>query len=315
MAKAKEFQNIVTPEYLANIFDMSYKELAKIIYKLPFEYRYTSFEMNKKNSGKRIISKPNKKLKDIQKTIAEILSTIYKPRPSVYGFTNKRSIISGAERHLGKQCILNIDLENFFDSIHYGRVKYLFMAHPFQFSEKIATILAHILCHDNKLPQGSPSSPIITNMICFKLDKQLQNLAKKSNSTYTRYADDITFSFTTTNKRISKHIIEDPEILALSPILIQIIETNGFNINFDKIRLYNKKQRMLVTGVKVNEFTNVQRKYISKIRSMLYAWETHGYDKAKNEFENKYLTDRHKLFSSKPEFKNVVRGRLNYLKW
>ncbi|MBX2977146.1 MAG: trypsin-like peptidase domain-containing protein [Ignavibacteriaceae bacterium] len=312
--KLKEFQKIETSEDLAKIFGMSYKELSKIIYKLPFEYRYTYFEISKKNGTKRLISKPNKKLKQIQNKLSETLYSIYKPRPSVHGFVKQRSVISGAEKHLNKQSILNIDLENFFDSIHYGRIKYLFMAHPFNCNETIATILAHIFCHENKLPQGASSSPILTNMICYKLDKELQNLAKHCNATYTRYADDITFSFTTNKKKISKQIVEDTEVLTISPVLQQIIENNGFKINYNKVHLYKKNQRMLVTGIKVNEFTNVQRKYISKIRSMLYSWEEHGYINAKKEFESKYLTERHRVFSSLPEYRNVIRGKLNYLK-
>lgn len=312
--KLKEFHKIKTPENLASIFGMSYKELSQIIYKLPFEYRYTCFKIYKKNGSQRIISKPNKKLKEIQKIISEVMNDIYRPRPSVHGFVKERSVVTSAEKHLSKQCILNIDLEKFFDSIHFGRIKHLFMAYPFNCSEEVSTILAHILCHDNKLPQGAPSSPIITNMICYKLDKELQRIAKQSNATYTRYADDITFSFTVKKKKISKQILEDVKNLTISPVLQYIIESNGFKINYNKIHLYNKNQRMLVTGVKVNEFTNVQRKYISQIRSMLYSWDKHGYANSKKEFESKYLTERHQRYSRKPEFRNVIRGKLNYLK-
>lgn len=312
--KLREFQKIETSDDLAKIFGMSYKELSEIIYKLPFEYRYAHFEISKKDGTKRIISKPNKKLKQIQKTLSETLYSIYKPRPSVHGFVKQRSVVSGAEKHLYKQSILNIDLEKFFDSIHFGRIKYLFMAYPLNCNEEIATILAHISCHDNKLPQGAQTSPILTNMICYKLDKELQNIARLCNATYTRYADDITFSFTTKKKKIPKQIVEDTDVLTISPVLQQIIENNGFRINYNKVHLYQKKQRMLVTGIKVNEFTNVQRKYISKIRSMLYSWEKHGYINSKKEFETKYLTERHRVFSSLPEYRNVIRGKLNYLK-
>lgn len=310
----REFQNIKTPEDFAKIFGMSYKELSQIIYKLPFEYRYSSFEISKKNGSSRLISKPNKKLKQIQNILAETLYSIYKPRPSVHGFVKRRSVVSGAEKHLSKQSILNIDLENFFDSIHFGRIKYLFMAYPFKLNDEISSLLAHIFCYDNKLPQGAPTSPILTNMICYKLDKELQNIARLCNATYTRYADDITFSFTTKKRKIPKQIVEDTDVLTISPVLQQIIENNGFKINSNKVHLYPKNQRMMVTGIKVNEFTNVQRKYISKIRSMLYSWEKHGYINSKREFENKYLTERHRLFNSIPEYRNVIRGKLNYLK-
>jgi RNA-directed DNA polymerase len=121
-------------------------------------------------------------------------SAIRQPSLS-HGFTKNRSIITNAMMHIGKKNILNIDLENFFDSFNFGRVRGFFIKNKdFQLNSEVATVIAQIACYENKLPQGSPCSPIITNLITHSLDIQLASLAKKFKCTYTRYADDITFS-------------------------------------------------------------------------------------------------------------------------
>ncbi|AWY01573.1 hypothetical protein A8139_17590 [Marinomonas primoryensis] len=117
-------------------------------------------------------------------------------QPSLsHGFVRKRSIITNAMMHIGKKNVLNIDLENFFDSFNFGRVQGFFIKNKnFQLNPIIATMIAQIACYDKKLPQGSPCSPVITNLITHSLDIRLASLAKKYKCTYSRYADDITFS-------------------------------------------------------------------------------------------------------------------------
>jgi RNA-directed DNA polymerase len=135
------------------------------------------------------------------------------------------------------------------------------MACPYSCTKEVARVLAQICCHDNQLPQGAPTSPIILNMICAKLDSQLQRLAKKYQCIYTRYADDITLS--TSRSRFSPHLIwfsKEAEKSVLGDDLKNIIEESGFLVNESKIRLQTSYKHQEVTGIIVNEKLNIKRK-------------------------------------------------------
>ncbi|QBQ55832.1 reverse transcriptase domain-containing protein [Nitrosococcus wardiae] len=310
----EDFLKITTHNELASMFGMSYAKLTKIIYKTDGVYKYHQFQIPKKNGGHREIASPSKKLKKIQSELKELFYEIYPSKPSAHGFAKNKSIVTNAERHLDKRFIFNIDLSNFFGSIHFGRIRNLFKSSPFNFNNSIATILAQICCFDNSLPQGAPTSPILSNMIAWKLDTQLQSLAKMTNGTYTRYADDISFSFTTTKGRLPEEIV----ILrggeaAPGHALTHIIEENGFFINYDKVRLCSRLSRMEVTGLTVNELTNVRRKYVRQLSSMLHAWRKHGYELAEKDFNEKYDT-RYRASGKPKSFLHVVKGKLAFLR-
>jgi len=312
--KKDDFLKITTHEELASLFGISYAILTKIIYKTDNAYKYHQFQIPKKNGGHRNIASPSKKLKCIQEELKDVFYEIYSTKPSAHGFAKNKSIITNAERHLDKRFIFNIDLSDFFGSIHFGRIRNLFKASPFNFNNSVATILAQICCFDNALPQGAPTSPILSNMISWKLDSQLQSLAKITNGTYTRYADDISFSFTTNKRRLPEEIVilRDNEA---SPghALTHIIEENGFHINYEKVRLCSRSSRMEVTGLTVNEFPNVRRKYTRQLSSMLYAWRKHGYELAEKEFNEKYDT-RYRATPPPKSYLHVVKGKLAFLR-
>ncbi|MBT4525293.1 trypsin-like serine protease [bacterium] len=310
----KSFLSVKSPKELSLYFNLEYAAFSKIFYKTASDYKYKKFYLSKKTGGKRIISSPNRKIKEIQRCLAYTLKNIYQVRPSVHGFVEKHSIVTNAMPHLDKKFVLNLDIKNFFDSIHFGRVKHLFMSQPFNFVHSVATVLAQICCFENKLPQGAPTSPILTNMICWKMDAQLQHLAKINHCTYTRYVDDITFSFTCNKKQIPKSILIQPESeLVVGQDLKIIIEKNGFEINLAKLRLYGRNQRMEVTGLTTNEFPNVRRKYIKQIQSMLHAWRKYGYGLAEKDFKEKYYK-KHRASQKIPSFENVIIGKLAFLK-
>lgn len=309
-----EFLRLKNHNDISNFFGLSYPELVKIIYSTNPIYRYHQFEIPKKNGGIRKISSPSKKLKNIQSKLKDIFYEIYPTRPSVHGFSSNKSIVSNAEQHLDKKYIFNLDLVNFFGSIHFGRVRNLFKSEPFKFNNTVSTILAQICCFDNSLPQGAPTSPILSNMIAWKMDSQLQHLAKKTNSTYTRYADDITFSFTCNKYNLpQKVVILNNDKAVPGSELIEIINRNGFNINNDKVRLCSMLSRMEVTGLTVNEVINVKRQYVRKISSMLHAWEKYGYDLAEKEYNEKY-NEKHRASDQPKSFSYVVKGKLAFLK-
>jgi RNA-directed DNA polymerase len=262
----------------------------------------------------RTIKSPNHKLKHLQRQLKEVLYEIYTPRSSTHGFLPERSIVTNAREHLGKKFVFNIDLKDFFDTIHFGRVKHLFTSKPFHFTDNVATILAHLYCTDNKLPQGAPTSPILSNMIAFRMDAQLRTLAHRCQATYTRYADDITFSFTCPQANLPKKIVSLTQGVAEpGEVLSSIIQKSGFEINTKKVRLAGRRQRLEVTGLTVNETPNVPRIYIKQIRSMLYAWKKFGYDSASNDYLKLHDKKPGKLRNDE-SFKYVVRGKIAFLK-
>lgn len=290
----------------------SYRDLARLVYPHP---RYRTFLLSKKLGGSRTIHAPKKKLKELQRRVLLVLQEkLPKPKPAVHGFTPRKSVLTNAQEHLNKTFVFNIDLKDFFPSINFGRIKGLLQAKPFEFPPEVASVIAHICCKDGVLPQGAPTSPLLSNLICRRLDNELQTLAQDCRARYTRYCDDITFSFTVKSAELLR-----PEIVRLEFGKVQagvklesIIEANGFSINHKKVSLNNRAQRMRVTGVTVNEQPNVPRIFIHQIRGMLHAWERYGLDAAQSALAIKY--PRQLRSGDEPPFANVVRGKLLYLK-
>lgn len=310
----ERFLKIKDHNELAAFFGMPYSDLSKILYKTKDRYKYKRINILKKNGTPRIIKSPRRKIKLIQKKLSDILYEIYPGRPSAYGFVKNKSIVNNALQHVGKKYILNLDLKNFFDSIHFGRVRNLFRSPIFGFNNSVSTILAQLCCFDNSLPQGAPTSPILSNMIAWKLDAQLQQLAKKTNSTYTRYVDDITFSFTCSKRvRLPDGIlmIQGGKIIP-GPVVTKIILENGFEINHDKVRLKGTSEKMEVTGLTVNEFPNVNRRYVRQISSILHAWRKYGYDAAEAKY-NTHYDKKIRATTFTKSLKHVVKGKLAFL--
>jgi RNA-directed DNA polymerase len=156
----------------------------------------------------------------------------------------------------------------------------------------------------NVLPQGAPTSPIITNIVCQKLDYLLTGVANRFGLKYTRYADDITFS--------SLHNVykEDGEFLKE---LMRIITEQNFHIKESKTRLQKDGYRKEVTGLLINDKVNVQKRYIKQLRMWLYYWERYGYEKASNIFTKQYTLDKGNV-KKNPDMASVITGKLDYLK-
>jgi len=157
----------------------------------------------------------------------------------------------------------------------------------------------------NALPQGAPTSPVITNIICQRLDYLLTAVAKRFGLKYSRYADDITFS--------SMHNVYQPESDFLKE-LQRIILEQGFHIKESKTRLQKDGYRKEVTGLLVNEKPNVQQRYITQLRMWLYYWERYGYERASNYFLKEYVAEKGHIKKGKPDMTNVIAGKLDYLK-
>jgi len=309
LTKPKCFSDIKSPEDLAAFLRLPLGQL-QFHARNSAKYYY-EFRIKKRSGGMRVIHAPSNPLRSIQQTIAQAILAQYKPRPSVRGFTSGQSILTNAAPHSAKKLVLNIDLEEFFPSIHRGRVVGALKAKPFELSQETAKLIADLCCLGGRLPQGAPTSPVISNIICWNLDRALERLAGRYYCYYTRYADDITFS---TNARMfPAALLPQNEALSNAPSeLEQVILANGFTINKHKTRLLSRSRRQTVTGLVVNEFPNVDRRFIRQIRAMLHSWEKNKLEKAQADYQSKYW---HPKISGRPtpDFRRVLLGKISFV--
>jgi len=304
MTKLEALKQITTKKELAALLGVKTSFLTYTLYFIKPHTQYTQFKVPKKSGGDRIISAPNGKLKTLQKKLSTLLldcideinkakfpkaeafkhsndqikyspilkvkigGAKIKQQPSLsHGFVRNRSIITNAMMHLGQKNVLNLDLSNFFDSFNFGRVRGFFIKNDhFKLDPAIATVIAQIACYNNKLPQGSPCSPVITNLITHSLDIRLASLAKKNSCTYSRYADDITFS--TRKKSFPTNIMSElsGEFTPSKKLSFEI-KRAGFSINNVKTRIQYKDSRQDVTGLIVNKKPNTKKEYWRTVRS------------------------------------------------
>lgn len=260
------FLSIKTCEDLNAVLKLKGKQLNYFISDGVCDKNYKSFSIKKKNGGERVIEAPCKQLKYIQKTLSEILQDIYTPKKSVHGYVKKRSIITNSDVHVNKKIIINIDIKDFFCAIHFGRVMGMFQKEPFNFSREIAKILARLVCYSGRLPQGAPSSPIISNFIARGLDNDLIKLTSHNKLLYTRYCDDITISSKSNN--VPTNILTSEGKLGKD--IENIFAKNSFIINPNKTSVKFQKNRQMVTGLVVNQKVNILNKKYRKTRSVFY---------------------------------------------
>lgn len=269
---------------LATILGIEYKDLRSISYhrdvvKVDHYYRYT---VPKKRGGVRKIAAPKSVLKFAQRRILEEILEKINISESAFGFVKGRSIVTSAEKHLyNTELLINMDLEDFFPSITFKRVKGMFKS--LGYSGYISSILAMITtdCHrvevevngeikhvksgERVLPQGAPSSPMITNIICNHLDKRLECLCNKSGFVYSRYADDMSFSLD------SNKIIEDINISKFLGLVNKIVKDEGFTIKREKTKFLKKNNSQGITGITINNGQlGISKKWIKNLRAAIY---------------------------------------------
>lgn len=311
------------------VLGIEYSTLASIIYPAP---PYKHFIIAKRDGSPRYLDEPRKRLKILQKKVLFFLMERMTPlKPAVHGFALNRSIVTNAKAHTSRKnhFILNLDLEDFFPSITFYRVRGVLISRPFGFSHQVATVIAHMCTLKGKLPQGAPTSPLLSNLVCRTMDRDLIDLARRNRATYTRYVDDITFSFVVRTRQslpAAICIASDEGHLAIGAELQELITTkHNFSINTAKTRLSDRNRRMEVTGLTVNLFPNVRRKFIDRIRGALNAWERHGYVMAQKGWEDRIDNSANVSYEQRlwkrqyrsgeiAELKNVLAGKLLYLR-
>ena len=244
---------------------------------------YIHFKLPKKTGGHRLISAPKTELKAAQQWILDHILSRVTPHEAAHGFRRQRNIVTNARPHLGAHVITNLDLKDFFPSITYVRVKGVFRV--LGFSESAATVFA-LICTapttkevtldgqtyfvalgQRHLPQGAPTSPALTNIICRRLDRRISKAAEEFGFTFTRYADDLTFS---SNEESSKNISR------LLNRVRSIINHEGFTVNEGKTRVLRKGRQQEVTGVVVNDKLSIDRKTLKRFRATLFQVEKDG---------------------------------------
>jgi RNA-directed DNA polymerase len=261
--------------------------LAYILFKKPAEAKYRTFEIKKRGGGTRPINAPSDDLRLVQRNLADVLqecveeiNTSTNRRDDIaHGFKKGRSIITNASKHRRRRYVFNIDLEDFFGTINFGRVRGFFISdRNFALQPAVATVIAQIACHGNSLPQGSPCSPIVSNLVGHLLDIRLVKLASSEGCTYSRYADDLTFS---TNKRefpsaIAKQEGDVDHKWQPGDQLVQEVNRSGFTINNRKTRMQYRTSRQDVTGLVVNKKVNIRSGYRRMVRAMAHRLFTTG---------------------------------------
>jgi RNA-directed DNA polymerase len=244
---------------------------------------YIRFTIPKKSGGERLISAPMPRLKHVQYWILANVLTKIPLHESAHGFRTGHSIVTNARPHVGADVVVNLDLKNFFPTITYKRVKGLFRA--LGYSEAAATIFG-LLCTEPEiaalrldqatyyvsqgtrhLPQGAPTSPAMTNLLCRRFDRRLTAMATALGFQYTRYADDLTFSGSGENLR---------HICTLLRRIESIVTHEGFVINEAKTRILRGGSQQEVTGIVVNDKLSVCRKTLRRFRALLFQIERDG---------------------------------------
>lgn len=289
---------------------MPLEELTWWVFALPQRKRYRQFEIQRRDGSPRVIHAPIQPLKEIQRKLARKIE--YEVPDLVHGFVPERSPLSNARVHRKHEWVLRIDLADFFPSINFGRVRGLFLAYPFEYGPDAATMIAQTCCFDGVLPQGAPTSPLISNLICRSLDRDLERLAAKERCAVSRYADDLCLS--SDQGYFPHHLayIEQGRTVA-GETIEAIVEDNGFNINHAKSRLMHRTQRQRVTGLVVNEKANVSRDYVRDLRNLLYIWGRHGEAEAIAAWTRKGHPRNWPPEKPSPTFAKVVRGRVQHV--
>lgn len=284
---------------------MNITELKKWSSKSARNKGYKTFTIPKKSGGSRSITAPASGLKSIQSALNALLQAIFTPAPNAMGFVTGRNIMTNAAVHTGQTCIFNIDLENFFPSITKSMVRSAL-------ERELGGILTdrgviNMICSlctvpdkngNEVLPQGAPTSPVISNIVLKRMDDELHKVAERYSMRYTRYADDMTFSHSKQMRRMSS--------LSMQRIA-EVIGRHKFKINESKTHTGYPGCRREVTGVVVSDKLNVSREFVKQLRTLLHLWKKYGYAQAQTIYTRDFCSGEFRSLRS------VINGKINYM--
>lgn len=242
-----------------------------------------------KSSGLRVIVAPSRPLKTRQQWIYKNILLKQPVSEYAHGFVQERSIVSNAKLHIGFQYTICIDILNFFPSISQEQISAVFK--DIGYSDSASEKLGDLCSHANYLPQGAPTSPYLSNIICRKMDAQLGMLANQNGAVFSRYADDITFS--------ANH-----DITQILPEIEEVLHQFGFFLNTSKCRIYGPLQPKHITGLVVQQEVHIPKSYKRQLRQEIYFCKKHGV--------TAHLENTNAI--KKVHFKEYLYGKAYYIK-
>lgn len=293
--------------HLALLIGVKPNDLRKIIWSIN-NYLYNEVNIPKKSGGKRRLLIPSATLKIIQRWILDNILIEFHVSSHATGFREGNSIVTNAKPHVGKECVINLDIENFFPSISIEKIFQVF--YYYGYTKEVSYTLSRLCTYEGFLPQGSPASPCLSNIVCLKLDKRLSSISSLYSADYTRYADDITVSG---NKRLS----------SILPFLIEIIQDEGYKINQSKLRLQYSHQKQVVTGLNVNGNTiKVSRKYKRQLLKDIYYCQKYGVNGHQQRIGDHHNFYKEHLYGKayfinmiEPEIGEIILNKLDQIEW
>ena len=249
----------------------SIKDLMKLLEMEDYEFEminvhYRKHDIPKKTGGARTLHIPSKNLKKVQKKILNKILYTHKVHPCSYAYRKGKSIVDNARIHCDSQVLIKMDIRDFFPSVKSEKVKFVFL--KLGWNEEAANKLTELCSWKNGLPQGAPTSPALSNIILFELDKKLFSMARGFGARYSRYADDLTFSLKDDDAVRVRSIIKLTQLA---------VEKEGFRINFKKgkINVLRNHQRQKVCGITVNsKKPTLSRKERRKLRAIRHHVDT-----------------------------------------
>lgn len=302
---ARGLPNLETADQLAAALGIEPRILAWLSFpeKTDEPRHYVGFAVKKRSGAYRVLYAPKRRLKQAQQWVHREILAKAAPAPSAHGFIAGRSIYTNAEPHIAKSIVLTLDLEDFFPSITYRRVRGIFQALGYR--QEVAIVLARLCTvrpaekvreflggiRHRMLPQGAPTSPALANLATRRLDARLSGLARKFGCAYTRYADDLSFSGDEAFEKSLTRFI---------PLLRRIIRAEGFRLNRKKFHFARRGARQQVTGLVVNDGLSVPRRYRRQLRGIL-----HNARKTGLAAQNR---------DSHPHFAEALRGRIEFVR-
>lgn len=247
----------LTVQDMARRLDLEIEEIAAA------KSRYHRYTIPKRNGGLRAICAPEARLKKIQRRILRRLLKRLKSHPCATGFEAGRSIVTNANPHVGAAVVLRMDVKDFFTSTRKSRVRRYFSS--VGWNRFTATLLTQLCTYEGSLPQGAPTSPRLSNLVNYRLDVRLAGVAEKLGAAYTRYADDITFSFKTDRPKVVSDAIRQTKL---------VLADYDYKIHHKlKLSIRRQYQQQRVTGLVVNERVNLPRETRRWLRAVRHRRE------------------------------------------
>ena len=290
----RKLASLLYPEYLGKDIESLVKYLYIMIDGI--ENDYDEFSIKKKNGKLRKITKPNEALADIQKRIYKYILKGNPVSPCAAAYVKGASIRDATEKHIGYPMLLKLDIKSFFESIDYETVKDVFLSLGFDNYQAIT--LANFCSYKGKLPQGTSTSPAISNLVMREFDDHLSNYCLKHDIKYTRYSDDMLFS----GDFDAKHLIGYVNLL---------LQDFGFELNRNKIKVIKQGQRQSALGVVLNEKQQVSKEYRKQIRQEIYFCSKYSVKSHLEHINN----ERFILPNGEPDYIGYVAnlyGRINF---